>query len=129
MLASQGNWSEVIPHNTVHSKHISCLADEAIWLVNPHLLMSSQMSYQLTQILKQYALAASCVGYLAPTGARIDQKTDQCNRGMLLLIAIKSALSGPLSLSVILWVSLNKPLLGKDAAKWQSINSLLLSSA
>ena len=28
-----------------------------------------------------------------------------------------------------LWVSLNKPLQGKDAAKWQSINSLLFSSA
>ena len=88
------------------------------------------MSYQLTQTLKQHALAASCVGYLVPAGARIDQKTDQCNRGMLLLIAIKSDLSGPLSLSLILfilWVSLNKPLLGKDAAKWQSINSLLFS--
>ena len=45
---------------------------------------------------------------------------------MLLLIAIKNGLSGPLSL--ILWVSLNKPLLGKDAAKWQSINSLLFLS-
>ena len=89
------------------------------------------MSYQLTQTLKQHALAASCVGYLVPAGARIDQKTDQCNRGMLLLIAVKSGLSGPLSLSLILfilWVSLNKPLLGKDAAKWQSINSLLFSS-
>ena len=89
------------------------------------------MSYQLTQTLKQQALAASCVGYLVPARARIDQKTDQCNRGMLLLIAIKSDLSGPLSLSLILfilWVSLNKPLLGKDAAKWQSINSLLFSS-
>ena len=89
------------------------------------------MSYKLTQTLKQHALAASCVGYLVPAGARIDQKTDQCNTGMLLLIAIKSDLSGPLSLSLILfilWVSLNKPLLGKDAAKWQSINSLLFSS-
>ena len=89
------------------------------------------MSYQHTQTLKQQALAASCVGYLVTAGARIDQKTDQCNRGMLLLIAIKSDLSGPLSLSLILfilWVSLNKPLLGKDAAKWQSINSLLFSS-
>ena len=89
------------------------------------------MSYQLTQTLKhrQQALAASCVGYLVPAGARIDQKTDQCNRGMMLLIAIKSDLSGPLSLILfILWVSLNKPLLGKDAAKWQSINSLLFSS-
>ena len=87
------------------------------------------MSYQLTQTLKQHALAASCVGYLVPAGARIDQKTDQYNRGMLLLIAIKNDLSGPLSLSLILFmVSLNKPLLGKDAAKWQSINSLLFSS-
>ena len=71
------------------------------------------MSYQFTQTLKQQALAASCVGYMVPAGARIDQKTDQCNPGMLLLIAIKSDLSGTLSL--ILWVSLNKPLLGKDA--------------
>ena len=89
------------------------------------------MSYKLKQTLKQHALAASCVGYLVPAGARIDQKTDQCNTGMLLLIAIKSDLSGPLSLSLILfilWVSLNKPLLGKDGAKWQSINSLLFSS-
>ena len=87
------------------------------------------MSYQLTQTLKQHALAASCVGYLVPAGARIDQKTDQCNRGMLLVIAIKSDLSGPLSLMLFfLWVSLNKPLLGKDAAKWQSIISLLFSS-
>ena len=89
------------------------------------------MSYELTQTLKQQALAANCVGYLVPAGARIDQKTDQCNRGMLLLIAIKSDFSGPLSLSLILytlWVSLNKPLLGKDAAKWQSINSLLFNS-
>ena len=62
------------------------------------------MSYQLTQTLKQHALAASCVGYLVPAGARIDQKTDQCNRGMLLLIAIKSDLSGPLSLSLILFM-------------------------
>ena len=62
------------------------------------------MSYQLTQTLKQQALAASCVGYLVPAGARIDQKTDQCNRGMLLLIAIKSDLSGPLSLSLILFM-------------------------
>ena len=62
------------------------------------------MSYQLTQTLKQHALAASCVGYLVPAGARIDQKTDQCNRGMLLLIAIKSDLSGPLSLSFILFM-------------------------
>ena len=71
------------------------------------------MSYQLTQTLKQHALAASCVGYLVPAGARIDQKTDQCNRGMLLLIAIKSDLS-VLVLDIIiymaLWVSLNKPL-------------------
>ena len=52
----------------------------------------------------QHALAASCVGYLVPVGARIDQKTDQCNRGMLLLIAIKSDLSGPLSLSLILFM-------------------------
>ena len=84
------------------------------------------MSYQLTQTLKQHALAASCVGYLVPAGARIDQKTDQCNRGMLLLIVIKSDLS--LTLFMKLWVSMNKPLLGKDAAKWQSINSLLFSS-
>ena len=82
------------------------------------------MSYKLTQTLKQHALAASCVGYLVSAGARIDQKTDQCNRGMLLLIAIKSDLSGPLSLSLILF----KPLLGKDAAKCQSINSVLFSS-
>ena len=62
--------------------------------MNPHLLMSSQIvSYQLTQTLGQHALAASCVGYLVPAGARIDQKVDQCNRGMLLLIAIKSDLS------------------------------------
>ena len=92
------------------------------------------MSYQLTQTLKQHALAASSVGYLVPAGVRIDQKIDQCNRGMLLLIAIKSDLSGPLSLSlniiiiILLIVSLNKPLLGKDAAKWQSISSLLFSS-
>ena len=78
------------------------------------------MYYQLTQTLKQHALAASCVGYLVPAGARIDQKTDQCNRGMLLLIAIRSDLSVPV---FYLWVSLNKPLPGKDAAKWQSINS------
>ena len=88
------------------------------------------MSYQLTHThtLKQHALAASCVGYLVPAGARIDQKIDQCNRGMMLLIAIKSDMSGPLSLSLILFIgqlALNKPLLGKDAAKWQSINSLL----
>ena len=62
------------------------------------------MSYQLTHTLKQQALAASCVGYLVPSGARIDQKTDQCNRGMRLLIAIKSDLSGPLSLSLILFI-------------------------
>ena len=89
------------------------------------------MSYQLTQTLKQHALAASCVAYLVPAAARVDQKTDQCNRGMLLLIAVKSDLSGPLSMSLILfilWVSMNKPLLRKDAAKWQSINSLLFSS-
>ena len=88
------------------------------------------MSYQLTQTLKQHALAASCVGYLVPAGARIDQKTGQCNRGMLLLIAIKSDLSGPgpLSLSLILFMGQLEPLLGKDTAKWQSINSLLFSS-
>ena len=86
------------------------------------------MSYQLTQTLKQHALAASCVGYLVPAGARIDQKTEQCNRGKLLLIAIKSDLSGPLSLSLILFMGQLEPLLGKDTAKWQSINSLLFSS-
>ena len=37
------------------------------------------MSCQLTQTLKQPELAASCVGYLVPAGARTDQKTDQCN--------------------------------------------------
>ena len=58
------------------------------------------MSYQVTQTLKQPDLAASCVGYLVQAGAKIDHKTDQCNRGMLLLIAIKSDLSGPLSLSL-----------------------------
>ena len=58
------------------------------------------MSYQLTQTLKQHVLAASCVGYLVPAGARIDQKTDQYSRGMLLLIAIKTDLS--LSVSLIL---------------------------
>ena len=47
------------------------------------------MSYQVTQTLKQQALAASCIGYLVPAGARIDQKTDQNNKGLLLLIAIK----------------------------------------
>ena len=61
------------------------------------------MSYQITQTLK-HALAASCVGYLVPAGSRIDQKTDQSNRGMMLLIAIKSDLSGPLSLSLILFM-------------------------
>ena len=38
VVASQGNWSEVIQPSTAHSKinkDISCLADEAICLVNP----------------------------------------------------------------------------------------------
>ena len=109
VVASQGNCSEVIQPSTAHSKinkDISCLADEAICLVNPwppsHVF--PDMPYQLTQTLKQHALAARSVGYLVPGGARIDQKTDQFNRGMLLLIAIKSDLSGPLCLSLILFM-------------------------